>query len=113
MGHSKYPWAEFQLSSTHYQRAVPASLLRMTHPCSFNVPSDFLEKFGVGLRILSTDQHMERNLTALQLIQMLSYIRSVYPHSLRCLPTYVAPFFAVVTMYMPSRVKRKRVAGNS
>jgi len=74
---------------------------------------DCFEELRIGLCILSTDQHMERDLAAFQGFQMLSCQLSIKYYPGRYFAGRLIPFFAVVTIHMPSKVKSIRVAGNS
>jgi hypothetical protein len=85
----------------------------MTYARCLDCVIDSFEELRIGLCILSTDQHMERDLAAFQGFQMLSCTQSVEDYLRRYFASRLIPFFAVVTIHMPSKVKSIKVAGNS
>lgn len=85
----------------------------MTHACCLDMASDIDKELFVRFGIFSSNQDMERDLSALQRFQMLGWVVLAFCVGLWSFRRSIIPFFAVVTMNRPSKVRRKRVAGNS
>jgi hypothetical protein len=85
----------------------------MTHSCVFDMFGDLGEKRLVMFCILSAHQNFERNLATLQGLQMFCCLKLVLLGACKSSNELSIPFFAVVTMYIDSKVKRNSVAGNS